>query len=144
IKSQLRSSQVQARTLKATLEQFLRLGDGSEDQYIPQDTPKVDPSPPRHENSLDNLEQVPEKVSSEREDTEPAENDLDILLRDLVLEKELLQAEYSKMPVTGANTLTRRRREELESRLDEVDSHMSKIKLRMRNRNSAQRENLLG
>ncbi|KAI9016240.1 hypothetical protein CLU79DRAFT_325987 [Phycomyces nitens] len=137
IKSQLRSSQVQARTLKATLEQFLRLGDGSEEQYAVQETPKADPLP------NEPLDQVPEKVTS-GEDTDLAGNDLDILLRDLVLEKELLQAEYSKMPVTGANTLTRRRREELESRLDEVDSHMSKIKLRMRNRNSSQRENILG
>ncbi|KAK4516658.1 uncharacterized protein ATC70_011635 [Mucor velutinosus] len=61
--------------------------------------------------------------------------ELDNQLLELLREKEILQAEYSKVPSSGGNALVRRRREELESRLDTVDSQMCRIKLKMRNRN---------
>ncbi|KAI8644793.1 hypothetical protein BD408DRAFT_339975 [Parasitella parasitica] len=61
--------------------------------------------------------------------------ELDNQLLELSREKEILQAEYSKAPSSGGNALVRRRREELESRLDTIDSQMCRIKLKMRNRN---------
>ncbi|KAG2208076.1 hypothetical protein INT47_010438 [Mucor saturninus] len=66
---------------------------------------------------------------------EECTEELDVQLRELLREKELLQAEYSKAPSSGGNALVRRRREELESRLDTVDSQMCRIKLKMRSRN---------
>ncbi|GAN00838.1 vacuolar protein sorting-associated protein 72 homolog [Mucor ambiguus] len=57
--------------------------------------------------------------------------ELDNQLLELLREKEILQAEYSKAPSSGGNALVRRRREELESRLDTVDSQMCRIKLKM-------------
>ncbi|CAO3599772.1 unnamed protein product [Absidia cylindrospora] len=60
--------------------------------------------------------------------------DLDDQLQSLLQEKELLQAEYSKIPVSGSNAICRRRREDLEARLDEVDSKMRKIRLKIRRR----------
>jgi hypothetical protein len=82
-------------------------------------------------------------VPSEKktEDQKPVESkstptaELDIQLRELLREKEILQAEYSKAPSSGGNALVRRRREELESRLDAIDSQMCRIKLKLRNRN---------
>ncbi|KAL9552432.1 hypothetical protein MBANPS3_003784 [Mucor bainieri] len=62
-------------------------------------------------------------------------SELNNQLLELLREKEILQAEYSKAPSSGGNALVRRRREELESRLDTVDSQMCRIKLKMRNRN---------
>ncbi|ORZ26130.1 hypothetical protein BCR42DRAFT_20302 [Absidia repens] len=69
-------------------------------------------------------------------DTDPATSvtDLDDQLQCLLQEKELLQAEYSKIPVSGSNAICRRRREDLEARLDEVDSKMRKIRLKIRRR----------
>ncbi|KAG1047835.1 hypothetical protein G6F43_009740 [Rhizopus delemar] len=60
--------------------------------------------------------------------------DLDKQLRELLREKEILQAEYSKAPSSGGNALVRRRREELESQLDAIDSQMCRIKLKIRSR----------
>ncbi|KAI9306450.1 hypothetical protein BJ944DRAFT_263538, partial [Cunninghamella echinulata] len=60
--------------------------------------------------------------------------DLDGQLQRFLYEKELLQAEYSKIPVSGGNALSRRKREELEARLDEVDSRMRRIRLKIKRR----------
>ncbi|ORZ08308.1 hypothetical protein BCR42DRAFT_471783 [Absidia repens] len=57
---------------------------------------------------------------------------LDNQLQRLLQEKELLQAEYSKIPVSGGSPIYRRRREDVEARLDEVDSKMRKIRLKIR------------
>ncbi|KAI7865201.1 uncharacterized protein EV154DRAFT_432988 [Mucor mucedo] len=78
------------------------------------------------------------KTPQQKKLTAPLEEcteELDAQLRELLREKELLQAEYSKAPSSGGNALVRRRREELESRLDTVDSQMCRIKLKMRSRN---------
>ncbi|KAI8880525.1 hypothetical protein K501DRAFT_296391 [Backusella circina FSU 941] len=74
------------------------------------------------------------KPLSEKKDDELTTTELDLRLRELLREKEILQAEYSKAPSSGGNALVRRRREELESRLDSVDSQMCRIKLKIRNR----------
>lgn len=60
--------------------------------------------------------------------------DLDKQLRELMREKEILQGEYSKAPSCGGNALIRRRREELECKLDSIDSQMCRIKLKIRSR----------
>ncbi|CAO3596255.1 unnamed protein product [Absidia cylindrospora] len=58
--------------------------------------------------------------------------DLDDQLQRLLQEKELLLAEYSKIPVSGGSAICRRRREDMEARLDEVDSKLRKIRLKIR------------
>ncbi|KAI8994693.1 hypothetical protein BDB01DRAFT_831650 [Pilobolus umbonatus] len=74
-------------------------------------------------------------AAEKKKEEDTGSQDLDTQLRELLREKEILQAEYSKAPSSGGNALARRRREELETRLDDVDSQMSRIKLKMRNRN---------
>ncbi|KAI9254686.1 hypothetical protein BY458DRAFT_442668, partial [Sporodiniella umbellata] len=74
------------------------------------------------------------KKQEEQKETKDTISDLDKQLRDLVREKEILQGEYSKAPSSGGNALIRRRREELESKLDSIDSQMCRIKLKIRSR----------
>ncbi|KAI8971636.1 hypothetical protein BDF20DRAFT_989911 [Mycotypha africana] len=63
--------------------------------------------------------------------------DLHTKLQQLTVEKEILQCEYNKAPVSGGNkALTRKRREELETRLDKLDSELRRIKLKLRNHNA--------
>ncbi|RUP42780.1 hypothetical protein BC936DRAFT_138097 [Jimgerdemannia flammicorona] len=58
--------------------------------------------------------------------------ELDFELRNATQDKERIQQDYSKLPLTGGGPTARRRREEIEEQLDEVDSRLSKIKLKMR------------
>ncbi|CAO3678905.1 unnamed protein product [Rhizopus stolonifer] len=74
-----------------------------------------------------------DKVPIEKNPVETSASDLDKQMRELSREKEILQAEYSKAPSTG-NALLRKRREEVESRLDSIDSEMNRIKLRIRSK----------
>ncbi|KAI8986558.1 hypothetical protein BDB01DRAFT_896145 [Pilobolus umbonatus] len=58
--------------------------------------------------------------------------DLDDLLMKLTKEKEKLQSDYSKIPLSGGGPQSRRRKEELEAMLDQVDSQLSKVKQKIR------------
>ncbi|CEP16618.1 hypothetical protein [Parasitella parasitica] len=58
--------------------------------------------------------------------------DLDERLMKLTKEKEELQSEYSKIPLTGGGLQARKRKEELEQKLDHVDSQLSRIKQKIR------------
>ncbi|CAO3689189.1 hypothetical protein G6F70_004859 [Rhizopus microsporus] len=60
------------------------------------------------------------------------EKDLDSQLMKLTKEKEKLQSFYSKIPLSGGGPQSRRRKEELEAMLDQVDSQLSKVKQRIR------------
>ncbi|KAI9017904.1 hypothetical protein CLU79DRAFT_762197 [Phycomyces nitens] len=60
------------------------------------------------------------------------DNNLDDQLMVLTKEKEKLQSDYSKIPLTGGGPMSRRRKEELEEMLDEVDSQLSKVKQKIR------------
>ncbi|KAI7886828.1 hypothetical protein K492DRAFT_122105 [Lichtheimia hyalospora FSU 10163] len=160
LQAQLRHSQDQVRVLKATMEQFLRMGIFSEDASVYQDiasrfstqlkaspveciaeqrqqqqvAPPTPPTPAAQTSSTDEQKQQDrnedQPKNKDKEIKSPA--DLDMVLRDLTREKEILQSEYSKIPISGVNALTRRRKEELEERLDAVDSQMSKTKLKYR------------
>ncbi|KAI9249212.1 hypothetical protein BDA99DRAFT_564560 [Phascolomyces articulosus] len=166
LQAQLRHSQDQVRVLKATMEQFLRMGIFSEDMSIYSDIASKYSTTNKSSAiealvQQDNTKQQAAVSSSKREEATPVQTtnnntinynntnnnatkqdstmpeikcvaDLDNHLRELLREKELLQSEYSKIPITGVNALTRRRKEELEARLDQVDSQMSKIKLKHR------------
>ncbi|RCH94800.1 hypothetical protein CU097_007508 [Rhizopus azygosporus] len=83
-------------------------------------------------------QEKPEKKTNEATEKKNESNgsgtDLDLQLRALQREKEILQAEYSKAPSSGGNAIVRRRREEIESRLDSIDSQMCRIKLKIRSR----------
>lgn len=50
----------------------------------------------------------------------------------LTKEKEKLQSDYSKIPLSGGGPMSRRRKEELEEMLDEVDSQLSRVKQKIR------------
>ncbi|KAI8646740.1 hypothetical protein BD408DRAFT_409657 [Parasitella parasitica] len=58
--------------------------------------------------------------------------DLDDQLMKLTKEKEELQSEYSKIPLTGGGLQARKRKEELEQLLDHVDSQLSRVKQKIR------------
>ncbi|KAG0165339.1 hypothetical protein DFQ30_008575 [Apophysomyces sp. BC1015] len=60
------------------------------------------------------------------------EDDLDHQLMRLTKEKEKLQSHYSKIPLSGGGHQSRRRKEELEEMLDEVDSQLSKVKQKIK------------
>ncbi|KAI8584756.1 hypothetical protein K450DRAFT_217870 [Umbelopsis ramanniana AG] len=61
-------------------------------------------------------------------------DDLDDQMRMLVKQKERLQSDYSKIPIIGGGPQSRKRKEDLEEQLDSIDSQLSKIKLKIRNR----------
>ncbi|KAH8553498.1 hypothetical protein BGW37DRAFT_262297 [Umbelopsis sp. PMI_123] len=61
-------------------------------------------------------------------------DDLDDQMRILVKQKERLQSDYSKIPIIGGGPQSRKRKEDLEEQLDSIDSQLSKIKLKIRNR----------
>ncbi|KAG2222032.1 hypothetical protein INT45_003677 [Circinella minor] len=156
LQTQLRHSQDQVRVLKATMEQFLRMGIFSDDmsmwgdiasrynttmkasafESLVQDGPKPHQQQQQQGSKLVAATTQASSENTKKEDSALPEiksvADLDNSLRELLREKELLQSEYSKIPITGVNALTRRRKEELEARLDQVDSRMSKIKLKHR------------
>ncbi|KAJ2962499.1 hypothetical protein NQZ79_g2311 [Umbelopsis isabellina] len=62
------------------------------------------------------------------------DDDLDEQMRLLVKQKERLQSDYSKIPIVGGGPTSRKRREDLEEQLDNIDSQLSKIKLKIRSR----------
>jgi hypothetical protein len=114
------------------------------DDTMPTTSSAEKPDSPSHQHSF--IDTGPRNTLSS--------TNLDAQLQSLLQEKELvspppkksacgltrpcfffqLQAEYSKIPVSGGNAICRRRREDLESRLDEVDSKMRKIRLRIKRR----------
>ncbi|KAI9302943.1 hypothetical protein BJ944DRAFT_269162 [Cunninghamella echinulata] len=59
-------------------------------------------------------------------------NDLDDQLLTLTKTKEKLQSDYSKIPLSGGGPMSRRRKEELEDMLDEVDQQLSRVKQKIR------------
>ncbi|KAI9478698.1 MAG: hypothetical protein EXX96DRAFT_256190 [Benjaminiella poitrasii] len=191
--AQLHHSQNQVQLLKATMEQFLRMGVFNVDRqpnatssfFITSPTTSINEFKRErtHPHRITKLESVNSKKSSttnsvttedslvnSEQSTSPSQTiesasptiesssvvnkssssikkhqtnensksvsaaELNNQLFQLLREKEILQAEYnSKAPSTGGKALMRRRREELESRLDALDSQMCRIKLRMRN-----------
>ncbi|KAI8083628.1 hypothetical protein BDF21DRAFT_337094 [Thamnidium elegans] len=156
--AQLQHSQNQVRLLKSTMEQFLRMGVFNDDlnssNSITSPTISIEAVVSEFKRGGSRQQRRSGNKSSTNSIVEPFSNrptktpikkpnplqdegteELDTQLRELLREKELLQAEYSKAPSSGGNALVRRRREELESRLDTVDSQMCRIKLKMRSRN---------
>ncbi|KAI7867189.1 hypothetical protein BDF14DRAFT_1806774 [Spinellus fusiger] len=71
-----------------------------------------------------------EGEGGEREERTQSTLDDELML--LTKEKEKLQSDYSKIPLSGGGPMSRRRREELEEMLDEVDSQLSKVKQKIR------------
>ncbi|KAI8344531.1 hypothetical protein BC941DRAFT_408880 [Chlamydoabsidia padenii] len=64
--------------------------------------------------------------------TPPPLSALDNELHMLTKEKEKLQSDYGKIPLSGGGHSARRRQEKLEEMLDEVDSQLSKVKQKIR------------
>ncbi|CAO3590760.1 unnamed protein product [Absidia cylindrospora] len=62
----------------------------------------------------------------------PSHHPLDDELMSLTKEKERLQSDYGKIPLSGGGPTSRRRKEQLEEMLDEVDSQLSKVKQKIR------------
>ncbi|KAG2227759.1 hypothetical protein INT45_004801 [Circinella minor] len=59
---------------------------------------------------------------------------LDRELRDLTQEKDQILLQYSKIPISGGSRQSRRQKEQLEDRLDKVDSQLSRVKQKIRTR----------
>ncbi|ORZ36817.1 hypothetical protein BCR44DRAFT_61766 [Catenaria anguillulae PL171] len=59
---------------------------------------------------------------------------LELQLRDLIALKETLQGDYSRVPL-AATTLNRRRKEELEAKLDEVEREIGSVRRRLKTMN---------
>ncbi|RKP26692.1 hypothetical protein SYNPS1DRAFT_27630 [Syncephalis pseudoplumigaleata] len=53
-------------------------------------------------------------------------------LQRLLAEKERLQADYSRIPLTGGGAAMRRRKENLEAKMDEVDKELSGVKTQIK------------
>ncbi|KAI7903641.1 uncharacterized protein BX663DRAFT_507169 [Cokeromyces recurvatus] len=60
------------------------------------------------------------------------DEDLDEQLMKLTKEKEKLQSFYSKIPLSGGGPQSRKRKEELEAKLDQIDSQLSKVKQKIK------------
>lgn len=60
--------------------------------------------------------------------------DLTVQLQGLMKEKERLQADLSKIPISGGGPMTRRKAEMLEEQMDETERAMSKIRYSIRMR----------
>ncbi|ORX48220.1 hypothetical protein DM01DRAFT_1409897 [Hesseltinella vesiculosa] len=124
----------QVKFLKSTLEQLLRLEVFDDKPSKPKDEekPKVHTSPSKtNTTSTSSRRSV---VATATTSHSISLKDLETQLQNCLREKDLLQAEYSKIPVSGASALYRRKREELEARLDDVDSRLRKTRLKIRRR----------
>ncbi|CAO3697515.1 unnamed protein product [Rhizopus stolonifer] len=73
-----------------------------------------------------------EKSTDSQDFSRKPKEDIDSQLMRLTKEREKLQSSFSKIPISGGGPQTRRRKEELESMLDQVDSQLSKVKQRIR------------
>ncbi|KAI8140927.1 hypothetical protein BJV82DRAFT_195000 [Fennellomyces sp. T-0311] len=124
LQSQLGKAEEQIEALKYAMEQLVKAHvtpEPAEQQIqeplgskfsFTEQTPPENPQTP-----------VPEKSDSDT---------LDRQLRDLTYEKEQLQLRYSKIPISGGTRQSRRQKEELEEKLDKVDSQLSRIKQRIK------------
>ncbi|GAA5809002.1 hypothetical protein MFLAVUS_002403 [Mucor flavus] len=156
LRSKLSKSQEQVETLKSTMDQLIKshteemtrtIAD-KEKSSLPLHTPNG--SPRIHPNKIDPDCQtqsspiIPLPTSStpftnssmsrteSTDQTTEYNQDLDDQLMKLTKEKEKLASIYSKIPLTGSGPQFRRRKEELEAMLDQVDSQLSKVKQKIR------------
>ncbi|KAG2186802.1 hypothetical protein INT44_003028, partial [Umbelopsis vinacea] len=105
----------------------------SEDQQSPRFTPTFE----NHDDQYRNVSPPNKRTSmaSKRDSIYTYDgDDLDDQMRMLVKQKERLQSDYSKIPIIGGGPQSRKRQEDLEEQLDAIDSQLSKIKLKIRNR----------
>ncbi|GAA5801227.1 hypothetical protein HPULCUR_006671 [Helicostylum pulchrum] len=154
LRSKLSKSQEQVETLKSTMDQLIKshtdemtrtIAD-KEKSSLPLHTPNG--SPRIHPNKIDPdcqtqsspiiplpTSSTPFTNMSRTESTDQSSeynHDLDDQLMKLTKEKEKLASIYSKIPLTGSGPQFRRRKEELEAMLDQVDSQLSKVKQKIR------------
>ncbi|KAI7894545.1 uncharacterized protein EV154DRAFT_578137 [Mucor mucedo] len=110
--------------------------------HTPSGSPRIQPESVIHPSTAEEEEEeewsprpssvLPIPSSSSSAVAVVQQDDLDSQLRRLTKQKEKLQSTYSKIPLTGGGPQSRRRKEELEAMLDQVDSQLSKVKQKIR------------
>ncbi|KAG0168777.1 hypothetical protein DFQ28_005632 [Apophysomyces sp. BC1034] len=161
LKTELAQTIDQVELLKSTMERFLRAQaefDTHESKSTAVQTPNASPrsqgakisnedlyyasSPSSNDSSIHIHHHSPTQdimkntiTYDTSHSTDDPEDNLDRQLLVLTKEKEKLQSFYSKIPLSGGGPTSRRRKEELEEMLDEVDSQLSKVKQNIRRTN---------
>ncbi|KAG2235586.1 hypothetical protein INT48_002360, partial [Thamnidium elegans] len=156
LRSKLSKSQEQVETLKSTMDQLIKshteemsrtIADKEKSSlplHTPNGSPRIHPNKIERDCQTQSSPIIPLPTSStpftnnsmsRTESTEQSteyNDDLDDQLMKLTKEKEKLASIYSKIPLTGSGPQFRRRKEELEAMLDQVDSQLSKVKQKIR------------
>ncbi|KAG2225173.1 hypothetical protein INT45_009502 [Circinella minor] len=107
-------------------------------QYQTSMSPSMSPSIPIKNSLYNDYEKntsaynTPQSSFNSQATTTSPNEELDRQLRKLTKEKEKLQSDYSKIPLSGGGPMSRRRKEELEDMLDEIDSQLSKVKQKIK------------
>ncbi|OBZ87583.1 hypothetical protein A0J61_04367 [Choanephora cucurbitarum] len=101
--------------------------------HTPNGSPRIEPENEKHmSHHAPQLMSRMDSADTYRTSKESLEDDLDDQLLKLTQAKEKLQSAYSKIPIQGGGIQVRRRQEELEVMLDQVDSQLSKVKQKIR------------
>lgn len=58
--------------------------------------------------------------------------DIELRLQDLSAEKDQLDTEYRRMPITGGTLAQKRRKNQVESRIDELEREIRSLKLTLK------------
>ncbi|KAI3661389.1 hypothetical protein MP638_007184 [Amoeboaphelidium occidentale] len=70
--------------------------------------------------------------ASDGEDLSSKINSLEESLSNLCMKKDNLEAEYRKLPIAISTSATRRKKGEIEDKLDDVEAHIDSIRLQLR------------
>ncbi|KAI8379695.1 uncharacterized protein BYT42DRAFT_569678 [Radiomyces spectabilis] len=149
LKSELGRAQDRIQMLQQTMEALLRSQSQREPLETKENAPAISPvqtiaaeeetptlQPPTSEHGpredLSKSQKSSSRSLSQPTPTVSHQDDLDEQLKLLTEEKEKLQNVYSKIPLSGGGPMSRRRKEELEEMLDEVDCQLSKVKQKIR------------
>ncbi|KAI8889561.1 hypothetical protein K501DRAFT_266739 [Backusella circina FSU 941] len=134
LKKQLESTQLQVGLLKSTMQEFLRMGIFNDLLLSPLFVTPTDKTPILTPiNATSKSSKPKERKNEEKHEEKNTKNDLDIELNQLLIQKEILQSEYHRLP-SSHNALARKQRDEYESKLDRFDSEIYSLKFKMRNK----------
>ncbi|KAI8879111.1 hypothetical protein K501DRAFT_287536 [Backusella circina FSU 941] len=144
LKYEVDQSHEYAKSLQNTIDQLIkshaaeisRLATEKSTFHTPNGSPRIESHHDDDDNMSTSSSQEQQQEDEEYYEEDNKENtqadDLDDQLMKLTKEKERLQSFYSKIPLSGGGHQSRRRKEELESMLDQVDSKLSKVKQKIK------------
>ncbi|KAI9484025.1 MAG: hypothetical protein EXX96DRAFT_616979 [Benjaminiella poitrasii] len=140
LKYQLKKAEDQAKTLNETIDKLIKSHAAEisrityEKSYYttPHGSPTLLNSELNENDEQEKHHSNDNTIASSQSSSMMTDDDLDDQLMKLTKEKERLLSFYSKIPLSGGGPQSRRRKEELEAMLDQVDSQLSKIKQKIR------------